>query len=75
TAGELDCFSAHIHLREPDKLEDKAKCEEATTSPEGLSYPKSKTSIRKEVDSEEHHSVAEADLPIVKEDMKMQGNG
>ncbi|RRT36371.1 hypothetical protein B296_00043173 [Ensete ventricosum] len=22
---ELDCFSAHIHLREPDKFEDKAK--------------------------------------------------
>ncbi|RWW37639.1 hypothetical protein BHE74_00057213 [Ensete ventricosum] len=25
-AGELDCFSAHIHLREPDKSEDKAEC-------------------------------------------------
>ncbi|RWW26954.1 hypothetical protein BHE74_00057394 [Ensete ventricosum] len=23
--GELDCFSAHIHLREPDKSKDKAK--------------------------------------------------
>ncbi|RZR97388.1 hypothetical protein BHM03_00026560 [Ensete ventricosum] len=23
-AGELDCFSAHIRLREPDKSEDKA---------------------------------------------------
>ncbi|RWV78295.1 hypothetical protein GW17_00060753 [Ensete ventricosum] len=43
--GELDCFSAHIRLREPDKSEDKAK---------------------KEVDSEERHNAAEADLPIVK---------
>ncbi|RWW37194.1 hypothetical protein BHE74_00057727 [Ensete ventricosum] len=24
-AGELDCFSAHIRLREPDKSEDKAE--------------------------------------------------
>ncbi|RWW52901.1 hypothetical protein BHE74_00040648 [Ensete ventricosum] len=48
--------------------------EEATTSPEGLSYPKSKASIRKEVDSEEHHSAAEADLPIVKEGTQMQDN-
>ncbi|RRT55612.1 hypothetical protein B296_00017088 [Ensete ventricosum] len=52
-AGELDCFSAHIRLREPDKSKDEAE---------------------KEVDSEEHHSVAEADLPIVKEGMQMQGN-
>ncbi|RWV96707.1 hypothetical protein GW17_00040560 [Ensete ventricosum] len=37
--------------------------------------PKSKASVRKEVDSEEHHSAAEADLPIAKEGMKMQGNG
>ncbi|RWW66917.1 hypothetical protein BHE74_00025681 [Ensete ventricosum] len=37
--------------------------------------PKSKASVRKEVDSEEHHSVAEADLPIAKEAMNMQGNG
>ncbi|RWW51874.1 hypothetical protein BHE74_00041744 [Ensete ventricosum] len=36
--------------------------------------PKSKASIRKEVDSEEHHSAAEADLPIVKEGMQMQDN-
>ncbi|RRT63059.1 hypothetical protein B296_00043003 [Ensete ventricosum] len=39
-AEELDCFNAYIRLREPDKSEDKAECEEATTSPEGLSYPK-----------------------------------
>ncbi|RWV90116.1 hypothetical protein GW17_00047705, partial [Ensete ventricosum] len=30
--------------------------------------------VRKEVDSEEHYSAAEADLPIVKEGMQMQGN-
>ncbi|RRT48532.1 hypothetical protein B296_00016828 [Ensete ventricosum] len=40
--------------------------EEATTRPEGLSYPKSKVSVRKEVDSEERHSVAKADLQIAK---------
>ncbi|RWV94103.1 hypothetical protein GW17_00043393 [Ensete ventricosum] len=49
--------------------------EEATTSPMGLSYPKGKVSVRKEVDSEERHSAAEADLPIVKEGMQMQGSG
>ncbi|RWW16186.1 hypothetical protein GW17_00019944 [Ensete ventricosum] len=49
--GELDCFSAHIRLREPDKSEDKAD----------------KASVRKEVDSEERHCAAEADLPIAKE--------
>ncbi|RWW72866.1 hypothetical protein BHE74_00019292 [Ensete ventricosum] len=48
--------------------------EEATTSPEGLSYPKAIASIRKEVDSEERHSAAEADLPIAKEGTQMQGN-
>ncbi|RWW42719.1 hypothetical protein BHE74_00051699 [Ensete ventricosum] len=37
--------------------------------------PKSKASVRKEVDSEEHHSAAKADLPIAKERMKMHGNG
>ncbi|RWW77155.1 hypothetical protein BHE74_00014704 [Ensete ventricosum] len=39
---------------------------EEATSPEGLSYPKSKVSVRKEVDSEERHSAVEADLPIMK---------
>ncbi|RWW83492.1 hypothetical protein BHE74_00008001 [Ensete ventricosum] len=33
--GELDCFSAHIRLREPSKSEDKV-------DPVGLSYPKVK---------------------------------
>ncbi|RWV88809.1 hypothetical protein GW17_00049076 [Ensete ventricosum] len=41
----------------------------------GAQLPKSKASVRKEVDSEEHHSVVEADLPIAKEGMQMQGNG
>ncbi|RWW39097.1 hypothetical protein BHE74_00055604 [Ensete ventricosum] len=36
--------------------------------------PKSKASIRKEVDSKKRHSAAEVDLPITKEGMKMQGN-
>ncbi|RWV91667.1 hypothetical protein GW17_00046033 [Ensete ventricosum] len=35
----------------------------------GAQLPKSKASVRKEVDSEEHHSAAEADLPITKEGM------
>ncbi|RZS11064.1 hypothetical protein BHM03_00042355 [Ensete ventricosum] len=48
--------------------------EEATMSPVELGYPKSKVSIIKEVDSEEHQSAAEADLPIAKEGMQMQGN-
>ncbi|RRT76576.1 hypothetical protein B296_00022018 [Ensete ventricosum] len=41
----------------------------------GAQLPKSKASVRKEVDSEERHNAAEADLPIAKEGMKMQGNG
>ncbi|RWV86667.1 hypothetical protein GW17_00051408 [Ensete ventricosum] len=64
--GLLQCY---IRLREPDKLEDKAEGKEATTSPEGLSYPKAIASVRKEVDSEERHSTAEVDLPIAKEEM------
>ncbi|RRT48731.1 hypothetical protein B296_00014165 [Ensete ventricosum] len=41
----------------------------------GAQLPKSNTSIRKEVDSKEHHSALEADLPIAKEGIQMQGNG
>ncbi|RWV84200.1 hypothetical protein GW17_00054105, partial [Ensete ventricosum] len=41
----------------------------------GAQLSKSKVSLRKEVDSEEHHSAAEANLPIMKEGMQMQGNG
>ncbi|RWW49282.1 hypothetical protein BHE74_00044581 [Ensete ventricosum] len=40
----------------------------------GTQLPKSKASVRKEVDSEERHNVAEADLSIVKEGTQMQGN-
>ncbi|RZS28400.1 hypothetical protein BHM03_00062025 [Ensete ventricosum] len=41
----------------------------------GAQLPKGKALVRKEVDSEEHHSAAEVDLPIAKEGMQMQGNG
>ncbi|RWV92609.1 hypothetical protein GW17_00045000 [Ensete ventricosum] len=34
-----------------------------------VQLPKSKASVRKEVDSEDHHNAAEADLPIAKEGM------
>ncbi|RWW15570.1 hypothetical protein BHE74_00042650 [Ensete ventricosum] len=35
----------------------------------GAQLPKSKVSVRKEVDLKEHHRAAEADLPITKEEM------
>ncbi|RWW37719.1 hypothetical protein BHE74_00057124 [Ensete ventricosum] len=38
-AGELDCFSAHICLREPDKSEDKAECKSMESSTMGLATP------------------------------------
>ncbi|RWW64652.1 hypothetical protein BHE74_00028093 [Ensete ventricosum] len=77
-AGELDYFSAHICLREPGKSEDKVDSRKGRGSDDessGAQLPKSKASVRKEVDSEEHHSAIEADLLIAKEGMKMQGNG
>ncbi|RZR90424.1 hypothetical protein BHM03_00018290 [Ensete ventricosum] len=37
----------------------------------GAQLPKRKASVRKEVDSEEHHSAAEVDLPITKEETQM----
>ncbi|RWW71214.1 hypothetical protein BHE74_00021055, partial [Ensete ventricosum] len=40
----------------------------------GAQLPKNKASVRKEVDSEEHYSAVEADLPIAKEEMHMQDN-
>ncbi|RWV88341.1 hypothetical protein GW17_00049583 [Ensete ventricosum] len=57
--GELDYFSAYIRLRESEKSEEKAegveavveRSEEVTMSPEGLSYPKSKASVRRERES------------------------
>ncbi|RWW76493.1 hypothetical protein BHE74_00015417 [Ensete ventricosum] len=123
-AGELDCFSAYIRLRELGKLEDKveqanvatkeAKENKIGASPatrwrrpcmgvtvclsidqgklfrehkgieaggrkgrgsndesRGAQLPKSKASVRKDMDSEECHSVAEADLPIAKKGTQM----
>ncbi|RRT33003.1 hypothetical protein B296_00044975 [Ensete ventricosum] len=37
--GELDYFSAHIRLREPDKSEDKAKCKTTDSRAIGLVAP------------------------------------
>ncbi|RRT42475.1 hypothetical protein B296_00027942 [Ensete ventricosum] len=64
-ARELDYFSAHIHLRESGKSDDKT---------EGDQLPKSKASVRKDMDSKEYHSVIEVDLLITKKGMQMQGN-
>ncbi|RRT34597.1 hypothetical protein B296_00036176 [Ensete ventricosum] len=66
-AGELDYFSAYIRLRKPDKSEDKADDDESN----GAQLPKSKASVRKEVDLEEHHSAVETDLSIVKDSRAM----
>ncbi|RWV77199.1 hypothetical protein GW17_00062015 [Ensete ventricosum] len=42
-AGELDCFRAHIRLREPDKSEDKAekrrRCKTTDSRAMGLAAP------------------------------------
>ncbi|RZS04314.1 hypothetical protein BHM03_00034636 [Ensete ventricosum] len=38
-AGELDCFSAYIRLREPDKSEDKAECKATDSRAMGLAAP------------------------------------
>ncbi|RWW01252.1 hypothetical protein GW17_00035726 [Ensete ventricosum] len=78
--GELDYFSAYIRLREPDKSEDKAEGVEvggrngrgSDDESRGAQLPKSKASIRKEVDSEKCHSVAEADLQIAKKGAQRQ---
>ncbi|RWV80367.1 hypothetical protein GW17_00058373 [Ensete ventricosum] len=37
--GELDCLSAHIRLREPDKSEDKSECKSTDSSAMGLAAP------------------------------------
>ncbi|RWW44319.1 hypothetical protein BHE74_00049923 [Ensete ventricosum] len=63
-AGDLDDSSAYIRLRELDKSEDKAekhkgveasgrKGRESNDESKGAQLPKSKASIRKEVDSKE----------------------
>ncbi|RWW03601.1 hypothetical protein GW17_00033222, partial [Ensete ventricosum] len=77
-AGELDYFSAHIRLKELGKLEDKAgwlKGARKRRRVQWGSATQKQSTVRKEVNSEERHSTAEADLPIVKEGMHMQGNG
>ncbi|RRT52153.1 hypothetical protein B296_00015212 [Ensete ventricosum] len=74
-AGELNCFSAHVRLREPGKSKDKPEWSKGARKRRRVqrgSATKSKALVRKEVDSEEHHSATEADLPITKEGMKMQ---
>ncbi|RZS23793.1 hypothetical protein BHM03_00056774 [Ensete ventricosum] len=38
-AGGLDCFSGHIHLREPGKSKDKAKCKATDSRAMGLAAP------------------------------------
>ncbi|RZS29427.1 hypothetical protein BHM03_00063158 [Ensete ventricosum] len=38
--GELDYFSAHIRLREPDKSEDKVKCKTTDIRAMGLAAPR-----------------------------------
>ncbi|RRT79442.1 hypothetical protein B296_00001590 [Ensete ventricosum] len=40
----------------------------------GAQLPKSKASVRKKVDSEEHQSAIEVNLPIEKEGIQMQSN-
>ncbi|RRT71071.1 hypothetical protein B296_00019984 [Ensete ventricosum] len=37
--GELDCFGAYIHLREPDKLEDKVEYKAMDSRAMGLAAP------------------------------------
>ncbi|RRT51513.1 hypothetical protein B296_00031336 [Ensete ventricosum] len=37
--GELDYFSAHIRLREPDKSEDKVECKTTDSRAMGLAAP------------------------------------
>ncbi|RWW90079.1 hypothetical protein BHE74_00000779 [Ensete ventricosum] len=70
--GELDCYSAYIRLREPNKLEDKTEGVEASSrkgrgkDDESRGVPKSKASVRNEMDSEECHSAVEVDLLIAK---------
>ncbi|RWV78152.1 hypothetical protein GW17_00060925 [Ensete ventricosum] len=51
-AGELDCFSAHIHLRESGKSEDKAECKSMDSRAMGLVAPwyrKGRTSVESSI--------------------------
>ncbi|RWV77980.1 hypothetical protein GW17_00061122 [Ensete ventricosum] len=50
--GELDCFSAHIRLREPDKSGDKAECKKMDSRAMGLAaswYCRGETSIESSI--------------------------
>ncbi|RZS01134.1 hypothetical protein BHM03_00030964 [Ensete ventricosum] len=51
------------------------KGRESDDESSGAQLPKSKASVRKELDLEEQHSAVEVDLSIVKEGMQMHGNG
>ncbi|RWW68114.1 hypothetical protein BHE74_00024368 [Ensete ventricosum] len=74
---ELDYSSAYIQLREPNKSEDKAegvgvggrKGRRSDNESRGVQLPKSKASVRIEVNSEECHRTAKADLSILKKGM------
>ncbi|RWV78278.1 hypothetical protein BHE74_00058371 [Ensete ventricosum] len=80
--GELDS-SAYIHLREPDKSEDKTegvrvggrKGRGSDNESRGAQLPKSKASVRIEVDWEECHNAAKVDLPIVKKGTQIKATG
>ncbi|RRT84418.1 hypothetical protein B296_00005784 [Ensete ventricosum] len=77
--GDLDYFSAYIRLREPGKSEDKTEGVEAggrkgqgsDDESRGAQLPKNKALVRKEVDSEECHSVVEVDVLITKKGTQM----
>ncbi|RWW30104.1 hypothetical protein BHE74_00045542 [Ensete ventricosum] len=50
--GELDCFSAHIRLREPGKSENKAECKVTNSRAMGLTAPwyrRSRTSVESSI--------------------------
>ncbi|RZS11909.1 hypothetical protein BHM03_00043300, partial [Ensete ventricosum] len=63
TARELDCFSAHIHLREPDKSDDKAEWSKGARKRRPVQW--GSTTLKQSVGQkggglEEHHSAVEA---------------
>ncbi|RRT49120.1 hypothetical protein B296_00025948 [Ensete ventricosum] len=75
---ELDYFSAHIRLREPDKSKDKAEWAKGARKRRQVRRGSATQKVKCRLEmrwSEERHSVAEANLPIVKEGMQMQDNG
>ncbi|RRT62324.1 hypothetical protein B296_00024504, partial [Ensete ventricosum] len=51
-AGELDCFSAHIRLREPSKSEDKTECKSTNSRAMDLAaswYRRDETSVESSI--------------------------